>query len=192
MKYKELFSLLFIFLGSMVVYADDIRDVRSPVDFPTNYLPLLFIILIVIIIGIIFILKYFRGKWRKGGASFKKIKDPWDIALEEIEQLMHSSILKERKFNEYFDRLSDIIRRYFEGRFHIRAPEMTTEEFLGSLKVHQVLLREQEDIVQRFLTACDMVKFADHLPQSQEIEQCLDLAKTLIYQTKENKNLNPT
>ena len=186
MKYLSWIIFCFCLFLSFGAYAQDIHDVKSPVDFPPNYLPLFLILLVVVTFGLTFLLKYFRNKAKNKQMPLQKVRSPWEIALEEIDQLLHSSLLKDEEFNEYFDRLSDIIRRYFEGRFSIRAPEMTTEEFLSSLENYRVLNKEQERILHDFLSSCDLVKFADHIPQSQEIEQCMQLAQTLIHQTKEH------
>ena len=188
MKYLRWILLYYCLTWSISAFAQDIRDVKSPVDFPPNYLSLILILAVIVILVLVFFFKYLRNKLKRKEAPAQKIKTPWEIALEEIESLLRGTLLKNEQYNEFFDQLSDIVRRYFEGRFSIRAPEMTTEEVLASLKSYQVLSREQEEILQEFLVSCDLVKFADHIPQNQEIEQCVQLATTLIHQTKGNSN----
>ncbi len=79
---------------------------------------------------------------------------------------------------------SRIVRQYLEDRFAIRAPEMTTEEFLISLKTSSQLTAEQKQIVGQFLDACDQVKFARHLPTEKEVQHSFDLMKRFITQTR--------
>lgn len=56
--------------------------------------------------------------------------------------------------------LSDILRRYIEAEFSIRAPELTTEEFLDEAKEHQDLKGDFADQLKEFLNLVDLVKFA--------------------------------
>ncbi len=56
--------------------------------------------------------------------------------------------------------LSDILRKYIEAEFSIRAPELTTEEFLDEAKGHNDLKGEFADQLKEFLNLVDLVKFA--------------------------------
>jgi len=60
------------------------------------------------------------------------------------------------------------VRRYLEDRFRLRAPEMTTEEFLQAAQQNPQLPREHRSSLGRFLTEADMVKFARHIPELEE------------------------
>ncbi len=65
---------------------------------------------------------------------------------------------------EYFLKLSEILRIYFERRFQILAIESTTFEITQALKTQgldQALLQKIEE----FLKSTDLVKFAKWLPE---------------------------
>jgi hypothetical protein len=71
-----------------------------------------------------------------------------------------------------------------ENRFSLRAPEMTTEEFLIDLKNSDVLNEEQKSLIREFLSHCDMVKFARYLPGGSESESSYNSAERMIEQTR--------
>ena len=98
---------------------------------------------------------------------------------------MGKEYLSTGKVQEFYFELSNIARHYIEDRFKLKAPEMTTEEFLTTLKKSEALNSEQKSLVKDFLSHCDMVKFAKYLPQKKEIDSSYESAKNLVDQTKE-------
>ena len=86
-------------------------------------------------------------------------------------------------------RISDILRRYIENRFGVRAPEQTTEEFLtaaSGIRLHEkAILGNNRPLLADFLTHCDLVKFARHEPTRDECEKTVSLCREFIEQTKE-------
>ncbi|MBI4309916.1 MAG: hypothetical protein HY591_06255, partial [Candidatus Omnitrophica bacterium] len=77
------------------------------------------------------------------------------------------------------------VRHYLEDRFQIKAPEMTTEEFLNLVKTSPALKEEHKRILRDFLNGCDMVKFARHEPTVEEAQANFDLARQLIEETRD-------
>ena len=63
--------------------------------------------------------------------------------------------------------MSEILRRYFERRYHIPALESTTVEVLEALK--EKTLPNERAMIAGLLEFCDFVKFAKHEPSIQEI-----------------------
>jgi hypothetical protein len=55
-----------------------------------------------------------------------------EIAAEALRALRARRLPEAGEFKEFYSALSDIVRRYLEDRFRLRAPEMTTEEFLAA------------------------------------------------------------
>src|SRR5262249_34141795 len=98
-------------------------------------------------------------------------------------ELKRRNLIAAGAFKEYYSTLSDIVRAYLEQRFRLRAPEMTTEEFLlttareGRLEpVHRRLLGE-------FLSESDLVKFARHLPTIADSERAWTAARRFVDET---------
>ena len=163
---------------------DTLRDVQGPMDLPANN-KLLFAILILLITAIgIFIYR----KWKLVSARTPIApideRTPWQIAYDELDKLRTGGLLEEGLFKEYHSALSNIIRSYFERRFNVRAPEMTTEEFLWSLEGSQELTSDQKSTLKKFLNSCDVVKFAKYVPAVQEARDSLLLAEQLVKETR--------
>jgi uncharacterized membrane protein len=162
----------------------DIRDIKGPVGlYNLTYLYLVLAIIVIIII-IVLIVRFLK-KRKKPQEIIIPPRPAHEIAYEALRELMNRDYLKAGKVREYYFELSDIVRHYIEDRFQLKAPEMTTEEFLATLKYSGVLNKEQKGDVRDFLSHCDMVKFAKYLPDQREIELSYDSARRLIDGTKE-------
>lgn len=70
----------------------------------------------------------------------------------------------------YVGEVSDAVRSYLEGRFGLRAPEQTTEEFLASLGGKRLPGMEDGGGLGGFLHQCDLVKFAGWRPEGSRLE----------------------
>lgn len=79
--------------------------------------------------------------------------------------------------------VSAVLRAYIEGRFALRAPEETTEEFLPLAAAHSALAG-QRDVLARFLTGCDLVKFARHRPEPSSMGGLLATAEGFVEATR--------
>ncbi len=79
--------------------------------------------------------------------------------------------------------LSEIIRIYLEERLGLRAPDRTTEEFLGDLQGSIALDQGHKRLLEEFLTQCDLAKFAKGDPGREELERLHQLASRLVEDT---------
>ncbi len=109
---------------------------------------------------------------------------PHVAALRELEQLEREALLAQGHAEAYYVRLSAIVRRYVEGRFGLRAPEMTTEEFLSASTRSMALLSSHRQLLNDFLRQSDLVKFARYQPSAHEADQALAAARRLVEETK--------
>jgi hypothetical protein len=77
------------------------------------------------------------------------------------------------------------VRNYIEQRFKLHAPSQTTHEFLSDLDSRDSgLISEHRLFLRNFLTAADLVKFAN-LPADKELlESAINKAETLVESTK--------
>ena len=155
----------------------DIKDVKGPLSyFEINWF---------IISGVLIMMMIITGaiiyKFRKKPLP---VKLPHETALEELEAA-RGNFLKNSDVKEYYALISDCIRRYIERSFRLKAPEMTTEEFLSSLRESTVLSLDQKDLLKGFLNACDLVKFAKYTPARPEMESVFVAARKFIEETKD-------
>jgi hypothetical protein len=162
----------------------DIKDIKGPVSY-WNKTYIYIILAIVAVIGLILFIITFLQKRRKTKEVIIPDVPAHEIAYEALRTLMGKDYLSTGKIQEYYFELSDIVRHYIENRFELKAPEMTTEEFLLTLKESVVLNSEQKNLVKNFLSHCDMVKFAKYLPEKKEIDSSYESARHLVDQTKE-------
>lgn len=163
--------------------AKDIRDIRGPVDFPIKIWIYFFlgIVVVLILLGITFL--FFRKKKKKQIAS--PPKPAHEIAYEALKALKEKEYIQDGRIESYYVELSDIVRHYLEKRFSLRAPEMTTEEFLNKVKNDKVLSFGHTGLLTDFLSQCDFVKFAKYKPLQDEIHSSFESAERFIDQTKE-------
>lgn len=111
-------------------------------------------------------------------------KPAHEIAYERLRALVDEDLVGAGKIKEFYERISDILRYYIEHRFNLRAPERTTEEFLVELANTDVLAASDKENLGRFLTHCDLVKFAKYNPDAEQIQRTFDLVKNFIEKTK--------
>ncbi len=120
----------------------------------------------------------------RGRKEIKIMLAAHELAYERLRRLSAENLIDEGRTREFFERISNILRWYIEHRFRLRAPERTTEEFLGEIRQTDILTREQQQMLEEFLTLCDKVKFGLYGPTVKEIQRTFDLTKNFIEATK--------
>lgn len=158
----------------------DIKDIKGPMSFfEMNWFIAGVLSIGLIILVILFIIV-------KKARDRKPVRLPHETALEELESI-RSQLINSGDIKEYFVGVSDCVRRYIERAFHLKAPEMTSEEFLNSLHGSAALTLAHKDLLKGFMNACDLVKFARYKPTGKETENVYLAAKNFIEETKEAK-----
>ena len=116
-------------------------------------------------------------------AAVESPPPPHVWALQQLDDLLAQKLVERGRVQEFYFRLSDLVRTYIELRFGLMAPERTTEEFLVEVQRSDTLRFGHKDLLGEFLTACDLVKFARHEPRGTEIDGVIEAARTFIEQT---------
>ncbi|MGQ4808995.1 hypothetical protein NKDENANG_02390 [Candidatus Entotheonellaceae bacterium PAL068K] len=111
------------------------------------------------------------------------------LALEALRRLQRQDLIAQQRIEAFYVRVSDILRRYVEWRFGLRAPEQTTEEFLIAVLATGGLIATHRDLLDAFLAHCDLVKFARHQPTAEDMQQALERAEAFVKQTADNQVL---
>jgi hypothetical protein len=168
--------------------AGDIRDVKPPLGIPREYRRIIIWGSIIFAAFVILtILLYVWHRKRAGKSLLPNKVEPErpadEIAIQALDALKESDLLHEGKVKEYYIQLSDIIRRYIEGRYFIHALELTTYQLIKKLADAEM---DSDDIqlVQNFLDECDLVKFAKYIPTAEENDTYLEHAYTIVRQTR--------
>ena len=106
-------------------------------------------------------------------------------AQSELATLIAEDLIARGLFREFCYRISDVTRGYIERRFHMAAPEMTTEEFLNAVATDRRFGQIMTEELNRFLGACDLVKYAKHQPTTVEAKSLLDTTYDFVERTRE-------
>ncbi len=127
---------------------------------------------------------WWRRRGPEGGAPEAPPVPPYDMAIRELERLRRTDFSDLRELRRYYFAVSSVVRAYVEGRFGLNATDLTTEEILGRLGGLVRLEPLQARRLERFLVATDQVKFAAHLPASEEIESTYEQALGFVTATR--------
>jgi len=166
----------------------DIKDIKPPLEIPRDLRRWIILAgIVLLLLTAAAVAAYIIRKKLRGEALIpKKVTPPrpaQEVALEELEALTKSGLLEAGAVKEFYIRLSEIIRRYIEGRWRIIAMEMTTGEVVEDLRQAEVP-DEVVGMVEEFLESCDLVKFAKYLPTDEENRKAVEQAYDLVRRTK--------
>ncbi len=166
----------------------DILDIKPPLSLPISkvwkliisFLPLLFFATLA------WYYYYKRPKLSDIMIDSGPPKQPHEIAFERLEKLQALNLISEGRFKEYYILLSDIMRRYIEGRYSVPAVERTTWELFHELRnVEKKYCSPIKDL----LDDSDLVKFAKYIPEIDIVDkhykkavEIIDLTKPVVVQ----------
>lgn len=159
------------------------REIAGPIGVPRRR-PYLWYAAAAALLGLAVVVAmiFWRRRRRAGGEA--AARPPHEVALEALTQLRRSRLLEEGRAAEFYVRLSAIVRQYVEGRYHLRAPEMTTEEFLKAAQSSRELPAEFRGRLGGFLAEADLVKFARLVPTLEQGERAFDAARDFVARTQ--------
>jgi hypothetical protein len=126
--------------------------------------------------------------WRR----YRGDLSPAQWALAQLDELEDNALPEHGLVDEFYCRLTDIVRRYLERQIAIHAPLLTTDEFLAAMQNEPVLAATHRKSLGELLVAADMVKFARFEPGSTEASETIDVARRFVMETAphEHKQLN--
>jgi hypothetical protein len=152
---------------------EDIRDIKGVVPVPHGWWWLWIGLLMVLAL-----VATWRWRRRKPTIAHETVAlpTPYEIAMRALQQLRAENAPVE----VFYTRLSDIVRRYIEGQFGLRAPERTTEEFLAEA----TLPAQHMALLGAFLRESDLVKFARHQPGRGDQERAFSAAAKFVEETR--------
>jgi hypothetical protein len=157
---------------------EDIHDIKGLVPVPHG-LWWLWVLLGLVVLGGIAV---WLWKRREPAAATETVAplSAYKVAVRELQRLREDNPPVE----EFYTRLSDIVRRYLEGQFRLRAPERTTEEFLYEVAQDNALAQEHKDLLGAFLQESDLVKFARFRPGAEDMQRAFDAAERFVRDTQ--------
>ncbi len=165
--------------ASQVVTTNDIHDIRPPVVIPSGWAWVWWTLLVLAVAAAAF----FLWRWWQKKKAVEAFVPPIPPHVRAKQRLTEALALLGQP-REFCIAVSDALRIYLEERFSFRAPERTTEEFLLDLKQTDLLMRDQKDSLEDFLTRCDLVKFAKYEPREPELRDLHVSALRLVEETE--------
>ena len=117
--------------------------------------------------------------WRRHAAERTRAT-AFERALRRLAVLEERGLPAEETVDAWYVELSDIVRRYIEDRHAVRAPELTTEEFLLEARRSVAFSAAHRDLLSAFLEGCDRVKFARYSPEQDESRNALEVARRFL------------
>jgi hypothetical protein len=108
----------------------------------------------------------------------------WELAMRRLADLEARGAPGGEDADGWFVELSAVVRAYVEGRYRLRAPELTTEEFLLEARRIPDLGDGHRDLLGSFLERCDRVKFAGWRPEADESLTVLGSARDFVQDSR--------
>jgi hypothetical protein len=134
------------------------------------------------VLGAIFAFFYIRWLRRPKPEPYVPPVLPWIAALEELEAIRTSNLIADGRADEYFDRVSDCVRKYLGARYGFDGLESTTAEMERTLARVRPAVRGI-DTINRFLEEADLVKFARVVPTENDCLAALERGVTIVRNT---------
>jgi len=154
---------------------EDIRDIKGLVPLPHGWWWLWLLLAVVAAAVAVWL---WRRRQQPGVSAFVPSPlTPYEVAIRELQRLRDENPPVE----EFYTRLSDIVRQYLEGQMGLRAPERTTEEFLFEVSRDHSLSAEHRELLGAFLQEADLVKFAKFQPGAEDMKRALDAGERFVH-----------
>ena len=141
---------------------------------------------IIVTVGILLALLGFWlwQRWRNSRENTQNIVPPWvhaELALDRLSMELES---KNIQLGTAFFRLTDIVRKYLEDRYHLPVTSRTTDEFIQDIRENSPLPETDQPFLRDFLTSADLIKFARMKPDEAGIRHAITGARELVKHTK--------
>ncbi len=104
---------------------------------------------------------------------------PIERAWVELERLLKKGLPGRGRYKDFYVELTMVVRRYVQRKYGIKAPHLTTEEFLREFRDEG---RGMRDELRKFLESADMVKFAGVEATPEMADEATDSAKNYLSQ----------
>ncbi|MFZ9855775.1 MAG: hypothetical protein ACO3I0_11720 [Limisphaerales bacterium] len=161
-----------------------IRDIRGPIDIESPWTWLwAALALAAVTAGILLAWRWWQRK-QESSTTGTPTLSPEEAARRRLQAALAWIGDPERFVVE----VSEAARNYLEGRFGLRAPERTTEEFLAELTGSVALDGRHKELLADFLTRCDLVKFARAVVDRSELQALHQAAVRLVEETVPSPN----
>jgi len=177
---------LFIDVKSLLAEAGadtiDIRDLKPQYSVPPQRSIFYYIAGAAVILAVL-VWYLLRRRRRKTAALIEDTRTVWERTFDELTALRNSNCLAEQQWREWYFALTEIFRRYVDGRYGVDTLEATTTEVKQILPALPLGPAEREAAV-KFMDLADLVKFARLVPPPDRPQGDFDWIWQFVEQTK--------
>jgi|GEM_PF-2249734 len=162
--------------GSLAA-SGELREIKGPLP-PTLLFPWLPPVgSALLAVGVVVLLLLARRRSRRGVPSAKPLMLSAEAAFDLLERRWAEDT---EEIGLLYMELSRLVRLCLEERTGLPALRMTTEDLLAGIAAEGETFPEHADRLRRFLSRCDLVKFAGAKPTVAEVGDDLAAARAII------------
>ena len=119
--------------------------------------------------------------WRLVRLAVRRVREhrmsPIERAWVELDRLLQKGLPGRGRYKDFYVELTMVVRRYVQRRYGVRAPHLTTEEFLSQFRDAGGVRRET---LAKFLESADLVKFAGVEATPETADAATDAARSYL------------
>ena len=125
-----------------------------------------------LVAGVLFLVRFLARKVKEHRMS------PIERAWVELDRLLKKGLPGRGRYKDFYVELTMVVRRYVQRKYGIRAPHLTTEEFLRVAADSAAgAAMGNTDSLRKFLESADMVKFAGVEATPEMADEATDSAR---------------
>ncbi len=113
----------------------------------------------------------------------RKVKEhrmsPIERAWAELDRLVKKGLPGRGRYKDFYVELTMVVRRYIQRKYGVKAPNLTTEEFLRDARVAE-LSKGRMETLRGFLESADLVKFAGVQATPEMADDATDSARDYL------------
>ena len=131
------------------------------------------------------------GCWLLVKSVARRVKEhrmsPIERAWVELDRLLKKGLPGRGRYKDFYVELTMVVRRYVQRKYGIKAPHLTTEEFLMEFREEGRGKREE---LRKFLESADMVKFAGVEATPEMADEATDSARGYLNSDNQQPTTN--
>jgi hypothetical protein len=169
-------------IQSVIGEDKDLKDLKKQADMPEPFRWLLWLSIALAVCILALLAWRFWSRKRSSSQAINKIpvRDPLDAAESDLRSLLDQGLPAVGREKKFYILLSDIVKRILEAGFGISTAEQTTSEIMDLLRQVPDMNNEKSELIESFLVACDVVKFAKYIPSKPEHEIAAERALKIL------------
>lgn len=141
-----------------------------------------------VLLSIIAVIAFVWWAARKVAQKIREHRmSPIERAMLELDRLLQKGLPGRGRYKDFYIELTMVVRRYIQRRHSVRAPNLTTDEFLRAASENPAFTREALEGLRQFLESSDMVKFAGVEATPEMADSATDRARNYLNTDSRNR-----